>query len=188
MQILINGIPYVPYCGELGQTSPSTAVPSGNVVDVQEGPAGGQTAKGQTPLTCSLTINGVAYHPALQATPRALLTQPEGQTQAKTAPAPSLPADTTQNPERAQPAFHLFMKTTKEKGRTMKEKLTSRKFWVAVAATITGIVVLIKPGTDTSQITGLVLTLGSVITYIAGEGFLDAKASKPQEDSPLSGS
>ncbi|HCC00647.1 MAG TPA: hypothetical protein DEP42_05470 [Ruminococcaceae bacterium] len=70
----------------------------------------------------------------------------------------------------------------------MKEKLTSRKFWVAVAATITGIVVLIKPGTDTSQITGLVLTLGSVITYIAGEGFLDAKASKPQEDSPLSGS
>ncbi len=57
----------------------------------------------------------------------------------------------------------------------MLKKLTSRKFWVAVAAAVTGIIVLIKPGTDTAQITGLILTLGSVAAYIAGEGFVDAK-------------
>lgn len=59
----------------------------------------------------------------------------------------------------------------------IKSKLTSRKFWVAVAALAAGIVVLVRPGTDTTQITGLILTLGAVVAYIAGEGFVDAAAA-----------
>ena len=58
-----------------------------------------------------------------------------------------------------------------------KTKLTSRKFWLAVAALIAGIITLLKPGTDTTQITGLILSLGSVVAYIVGEGLVDAASA-----------
>ena len=58
-----------------------------------------------------------------------------------------------------------------------KRKLTSRKFWLAVAALIAGIITLLKPGTDTTQITGLILSLGSVVAYIVGEGLVDAASA-----------
>lgn len=58
-----------------------------------------------------------------------------------------------------------------------KSKLTSRKFWVAVAGLVVGVVSLLNPGTDTSQITGVILALGSVIAYIVGEGLVDAAAA-----------
>lgn len=54
-------------------------------------------------------------------------------------------------------------------------KLTSRKFWVAVAGLVTGIVAFIKePTTDAQTITALILALGSVIAYCVGEGLADA--------------
>ena len=63
-----------------------------------------------------------------------------------------------------------------------KTKLTSRKFWLAVAALIAGIITLLRPGTDTTQITGLILSLGSVVAYIVGEGLVDAAATGTKAD------
>lgn len=54
-------------------------------------------------------------------------------------------------------------------------KLSSRKFWVAVAALVTGIVSFIaKPTTDAQTISSLILMLGAVIAYCIGEGIADA--------------
>lgn len=54
-------------------------------------------------------------------------------------------------------------------------KLSSRKFWVAVAALVTGIVSFIaKPTTDAQTISSLILMLGAVIAYCVGEGIADA--------------
>lgn len=64
-----------------------------------------------------------------------------------------------------------------------KTKLTSRKFWVAIAGLAAGIISLLGIKTDTSQITGVILSLGSVAAYIFGEGFVDAASvnAKPDE-------
>lgn len=57
----------------------------------------------------------------------------------------------------------------------MKKKLTSRKFWLAVAGLIVGVLAMFGvPGNLTSQISGVIMSLGSVIAYIAGEGLVDA--------------
>lgn len=57
-------------------------------------------------------------------------------------------------------------------------KLTSRKFWMAIAGLVTGIVSFIKsPSTDAEAITGLVLAAGSVVAYIISEGLVDAASA-----------
>lgn len=54
-------------------------------------------------------------------------------------------------------------------------KLTSRKFWLAIAGLVVGAVNFLKqPTTDAEAITSLILALGSVIAYIIGEGLIDA--------------
>lgn len=54
-------------------------------------------------------------------------------------------------------------------------KLTSRKFWLALAGLVTGLVSFIQhPTTDASAITGLILAFGSVVAYIIAEGLVDA--------------
>lgn len=54
-------------------------------------------------------------------------------------------------------------------------KLSSRKFWVALAALVTGIVSFVKqPTTDIQVISSLILALGSVVAYCIGEGLADA--------------
>lgn len=54
-------------------------------------------------------------------------------------------------------------------------KLTSRKFWLALAGLITGIVGFIQhPSTDAESITSLIMALGSVVAYIIAEGLVDA--------------
>lgn len=58
-----------------------------------------------------------------------------------------------------------------------KRKLSSRKFWVAVAGLVSGVIALLRPGTDTSHITGVIMALGSVVAYIAGEGLVDASGA-----------
>jgi drug/metabolite transporter (DMT)-like permease len=58
-----------------------------------------------------------------------------------------------------------------------KEKLSSRKFWVAVSGLVVGAIALFSPGTDTSQISGVIMALGSVVAYIVGEGMVDAAAA-----------
>jgi drug/metabolite transporter (DMT)-like permease len=55
-----------------------------------------------------------------------------------------------------------------------KRKLTSRKLWVAVAGLVMGAVVLFTSGATEETITGCVMSLGSVVAYIVGEGITDA--------------
>ena len=60
---------------------------------------------------------------------------------------------------------------------SIKSKLTSRKFWVALAGLVVGVIALLGIQTDTSQITGVIMALGSVIAYIVGEGLVDAASA-----------
>lgn len=54
-------------------------------------------------------------------------------------------------------------------------KLTSRKFWMAVVGLVTGLLLLFGVDNDTTEkIGGVVLTAGSIIAYIMGEGIADA--------------
>ena len=56
-----------------------------------------------------------------------------------------------------------------------KQKLTSRKFWAALAGLIGGLVAAFG-GTEAAQaqVTGLIMAGASVIAYIIGEGLIDA--------------
>lgn len=57
----------------------------------------------------------------------------------------------------------------------MKAKLTSRKFWMAVAAFAVGVLALFGADANTTQqISGVIMSLGAVIAYIVGEGLIDA--------------
>jgi len=54
-------------------------------------------------------------------------------------------------------------------------KLTSRKFWLALAGLVVGLVGFIqKPSTDAEAITSLIMALGSVVAYVIAEGLVDA--------------
>ena len=54
-------------------------------------------------------------------------------------------------------------------------KLTSRKFWMAIAGLVVGAVNFLQhPTTDAETITSLILALGSVVAYVISEGLVDA--------------
>ena len=54
-------------------------------------------------------------------------------------------------------------------------KLTSRKFWMALAGLVAGLIAFFKnPTTDGNNITALIMALGSVVAYCVGEGLADA--------------
>jgi len=56
-----------------------------------------------------------------------------------------------------------------------KKKLTSRKFWLAVGGFVAGIIILICNNEALAeQISAIILSAGSVIAYIIGEGLADA--------------
>lgn len=62
-------------------------------------------------------------------------------------------------------------------------KLTSRKFWVAVAAFVALIAVACGASEDQAkQITALIMAGATVIGYILGEGLIDAARIKGEED------
>lgn len=56
-----------------------------------------------------------------------------------------------------------------------KRKLTSRKFWLAVASFGVGVYLLVTQGCTAELISGLILSLGSAVAYIVGEGIVDAE-------------
>lgn len=57
----------------------------------------------------------------------------------------------------------------------MIQKLTSRKFWMAVALFVSGIITATGGSEDTAQaIAGLIMQGAAVIAYIVGEGLVDA--------------
>ena len=64
-------------------------------------------------------------------------------------------------------------------------KLTSRKFWTAVASFVSMMIVALG-GTENqaTQITALIIAGATVLAYIIGEGLVDA-ASKLPDDEPI---
>lgn len=60
-----------------------------------------------------------------------------------------------------------------------KSKLTSRKFWLAIAGFVTGLVAFIQhPTSDAQAISGLIMSFGSIVAYIIGEGLADAAGAQ----------
>lgn len=58
-------------------------------------------------------------------------------------------------------------------------KLTSRKFWMAVAGFIGGLIVAFGGSEASStQVTALIMSGASVIAYILGEGMADAAGAQ----------
>lgn len=56
-----------------------------------------------------------------------------------------------------------------------KRKLTSRKFWLAVAGLVTGLILAFKGDAATAEtVSGVIMALASVVAYIVGEGLTDS--------------
>jgi hypothetical protein len=65
-----------------------------------------------------------------------------------------------------------------------KAKLTSRKFWAAIAQFVTMLIIAFKGSEETAtQVTALIMAGASVIAYIIGEGLIDAASAK--SDGPM---
>ena len=63
-----------------------------------------------------------------------------------------------------------------------KRKLTSRKFWVAVAEFVSMLIVAFGQGEDTAvKITALIMAGAGVVAYIVGEGMTDAASAATDE-------
>ena len=63
-----------------------------------------------------------------------------------------------------------------------KTKLTSRKFWTAIASAIGSIVVAFGVADSVAvEITALIMAGASVIAYIIGEGLVDAKRKEDEK-------
>lgn len=63
------------------------------------------------------------------------------------------------------------------------KKLTSRKFWLAVAGLVTGLILAFKGDAQTAEtVSGVIMALASVVAYIFGEGLTDASAAKKTID------
>ena len=56
-----------------------------------------------------------------------------------------------------------------------KRKLTSRKFWAALAQFVTGLIIAFGGTQETAvQVTALIMAGAAVVAYIIGEGLIDA--------------
>lgn len=60
-----------------------------------------------------------------------------------------------------------------------KRKLTSRKFWAAVAGFVSMIVIALGKNAETAQtVTGLIMAGASLVAYMIGEGLADSGGEK----------
>lgn len=65
-----------------------------------------------------------------------------------------------------------------------KRKLTSRKFWVAIAEFVTMLILAFNGNQETvTQITALIMAGAAVVAYIIGEGLTDAASANAAADS-----
>ena len=56
-----------------------------------------------------------------------------------------------------------------------KRKLTSRKFWLAVASFVSMLLIALGKNAETAQtVTGLIMAGASIIGYVIGEGLADS--------------
>ncbi len=64
-----------------------------------------------------------------------------------------------------------------------KKKLTSRKFWMAVAGFVVGIVMAFNGSAEVAEtVSGCIMSGASVIAYIIGEGLADSANSGNSKD------
>jgi predicted lysophospholipase L1 biosynthesis ABC-type transport system permease subunit len=59
-----------------------------------------------------------------------------------------------------------------------KRKLSSRKFWFAVAMFIVAIFAFLNMDMDVEKTKALIIAAGTVVAYIVGEGFADGMNKK----------
>ena len=63
-----------------------------------------------------------------------------------------------------------------------KRKLTSRKFWTAVAEFVTMLVIAFGVAEETAaQVAAIIMAGAAVIAYIIGEGLVDAAGAQLQD-------
>jgi len=63
-----------------------------------------------------------------------------------------------------------------------KQKLTSRKFWVAVIGFVTAVLVAFGfPDMQIEQVVAIISASATLIAYIIGEGMVDATREKNKE-------
>ena len=56
-------------------------------------------------------------------------------------------------------------------------KLTSRKFWLAVAAFVTELIIAFRGDAEQAEtVSGIIMAGATVIAYIMGEGLVDAES------------
>lgn len=55
-----------------------------------------------------------------------------------------------------------------------KRKLTSRKFWAAIALFVSGLMTALGKGSQAETVAGLIMQGAAVVAYIIGEGLADA--------------
>lgn len=66
---------------------------------------------------------------------------------------------------------------------TIIRKLTSRKFWMALAAFISGLIIAFGGGEDVAAtVSGVILQGAAVLGYLLAEGLTDAAGVKPPAD------
>lgn len=59
-------------------------------------------------------------------------------------------------------------------------KLTSRKFWAAIAEFVAMLIIALKGSQETAtQVTALIMAGAAVVAYIVGEGLADAAGAQP---------
>lgn len=63
-----------------------------------------------------------------------------------------------------------------------KKKLTSRKFWAAVAGFVAGLLVAFGREETAETVAALIMSGASVVAYIIGEGLIDAAAAGSVEE------
>ena len=71
-----------------------------------------------------------------------------------------------------------------------KTKLTSRKFWAAIAEFVTMLIIALGGSQETAvQVTALIMAGAAVVAYIIGEGLADAAGARAngeaEEDRPV---
>ena len=65
----------------------------------------------------------------------------------------------------------------------MIRKLTSRKFWLAVAAFVTELIIAFKGDADLAEtLSGKIMAGATVIAYIVGEGLVDSESAGAAEN------
>ena len=65
-----------------------------------------------------------------------------------------------------------------------KRKLTSRKLWVAVCGFACGLILALGGSESTAgEVSGIIMSAASVVSYIVGEGMTDSAAAERSKKS-----